>query len=323
MTMALEAGGISVVPVVVGGRAYLREARQISRVIAQLRPEVVHTHGYRSDVIGGWAAIRAGLPTIATLHGFTARSLRGHLFEWLQLRGLRRFDGVVGVSPGIVDRARASGVRDDRLRLIPNAWSGGRPGVDRAELRRSLGIPADAFAVGWIGRLSREKGADVFVEALAKWMPSGVIASVIGDGRERRALEALGVERGVSHLVQWHGALRDAGHLMKAFDVFVLSSRTEGVPMVLLEAMDAQTPIVTTAVGGVPSVVDSNEALLVAPESPAALAAALEAVRMVPDAARERAANAKRRLETQFAIEPWLDRYIDAYARIIAARGNA
>ena len=319
MIVALEKAGVTVIPVVLPARAYLRESRALARIVDELRPQVVHTHGYRSDVIGGRVALKAGLGSVATLHGFTARSLRGHVFEWLQLRALRRFDAVVGVSPGIVERARAAGVRADRLALIPNAWSGGGSTATREELRRSLGIPDGTFAVGWIGRLSQEKGGDVFIDALAQWKPTGVVASIIGDGRERAALEARAGERSVSHLIKWHGALREAGRLMKAFDAFVLSSRTEGVPMVLLEAMEAGTPVIATAVGGVPSVIDSTEAVLVPSESPAALALALDRLRAAPDEARQRAENATRRLARQFAIDPWLDRYAEVYARVAAA----
>ncbi len=319
MAVALEQARVTVVPIVLPARAYLRESRALERIVRELRPDIVHTHGYRSDVIGGRVAHKVGIGSVATLHGFTARSLRGHVFEWMQLRALRRFDAVVGVSAGIVERARAAGVPADRLVLIANAWSGGGSSATREQLRRSLRIEDGSFAVGWIGRLSEEKGADVFIDALAHWKPAGVVASIIGDGRERAALEARASELGVSSLIQWHGALRNAGRLMRAFDVFVLSSRTEGVPMVLLEAMEAGTPVITTSVGGVPSVVDSKEALLVPSESPTALAHALEQVRSSPADARLRAEHAARRLARQFAIDPWLDRYIKLYARIASS----
>lgn len=319
MTIALKQARVTVIPIVLPARAYLRESRMLERLVREQRPDVVHTHGYRSDVIGGRVARKAGVRSVATLHGFTARSLRGRVFEWLQLRALRRFDAVVGVSSGIAERARAAGVPADRLALIPNAWSGGGSAATREELRRSLGIRDSTFAVGWIGRLSQEKGCDVFIDALAHWKPAGVVASIIGDGRERAALEARASERGVSSLIQWHGALRDAGRLMRAFDAFVLSSRTEGVPMVLLEAMEAGTPVITTAVGGVPSVVDSTEAVLVPSESPAAIAMALERLRTSPDEARLRAENAARRLARQFAVDPWLDRYMELYARVASS----
>jgi glycosyltransferase involved in cell wall biosynthesis len=98
----------------------------------------------------------------------------------------------------------------------------------------------------------------------------------------------------------------DAGQLFSAFDGFVLSSRTEGTPIVLFEAMRARTPIVATSVGGVPDVVSSNEAILVPPEDPAALAAALDRLVADPAAAQLRAQEAYRRLLAERNLDSWI-----------------
>lgn len=291
----------------------------MAELVRARSPSVVHTHGYRSDVTGGWVARSARVARVSTLHGFTAKSLRGRVSEALQLRTLRGFDAVVGVSQAIIDRARGAGVPQRSLHLVPNAWTSGGQLVDRADARRLLGLPENGFVVGWVGRLSHEKGADVFLEAMARWQSADAIASIIGDGRERDALEAQAAALGISGRVRWHGARPDAGVLMRAFDCLVLSSRTEGVPMVLFEAMHAQTPIVATAVGGVPSVLDETQAALVPSESPAALATALETVRCDGDAATARAACAVERLATRFTSDAWLDRYLAIYRSIAGA----
>jgi glycosyltransferase involved in cell wall biosynthesis len=120
----------------------------------------------------------------------------------------------------------------------------------------------------------------------------------------------------VEQCITWHGVVPDAGRLLRAFDVLVLSSRTEGTPMVVLEAMAAGVPIVATRVGGVPDVLSSADAMLVPPEDPAALAAAIRAVHDHPDAARSRADSARRRLDTEFALAPWLARYEAIYRQV-------
>jgi glycosyltransferase involved in cell wall biosynthesis len=112
------------------------------------------------------------------------------------------------------------------------------------------------------------------------------------------------------------GQVTEAARLIKAFDVLVLSSRTEGTPMVLFEAMAARVPVVATAVGGVPDVVSQNEALLVPPDRPDELASAIAAVRNDPAAARTRADAAAKRLATEYAVGPWVERYAAVYRGI-------
>jgi glycosyltransferase involved in cell wall biosynthesis len=107
--------------------------------------------------------------------------------------------------------------------------------------------------------------------------------------------------------------VRDAGRLFAAFDLFVLSSRTEGTPIVLFEAMGTGVPIVATRVGGVPDVVSPAEAVLVPPDDPLTLAGEIRAVYRNPAGARERARRARERLLRDFSIAPWLGRYEAIY----------
>src|SRR5690606_17786654 len=108
----------------------------------------------------------------------------------------------------------------------------------------------------------------------------------------------------------------DAGQLFPAFDAFVLSSRTEGTPIALFEAMAARVPIVATRVGGVPDVVTAAEAILVPSEDPRELAKAIRAVVADTGSARSRAAAAEDRLRTAYDVEPWVDRYVSIYENV-------
>jgi glycosyltransferase involved in cell wall biosynthesis len=167
-----------------------------------------------------------------------------------------------------------------------------------------------------VGRLSHEKGPDVLLDALSELCDVAPLVSMIGIGRERAALERRVAALGAKADVRWHDLVADAGRLFRAFDVFVLSSRTEGTPIVLFEAMAAEVPIVATRVGGVPDVVSPLEATLVASGDPAALAAAIRGVRADPDGAARRAGAARERLRRDFGLEPWLDRYAALYERV-------
>jgi len=308
----LTEAGVETHTVVAGSRGYQRERTAVAELCRRWRPTVVHTHGYRPDVLDAGVARRAGIPVVTTVHGFTGGDWKNRVYEWLQCRAFRRFDAVVVVSQPLKTRLARAGVAPERIHVVPNAWRPG-PALDRAAARRTLGLAPEAFVVGWVGRLSREKGPDVLLEALGHVADLPLVASVIGDGAERRPLAAQARRLGLDGRVRWHGVVPDAAPLFAAFDLFVLSSRTEGSPMVAFEAMAAGVPVIATGVGGVPEMLSPEEAVLVPPDHPAALAAAIRAAYRAPAAARARAGRARERLCRDFGTEPWSERYDGIY----------
>jgi glycosyltransferase involved in cell wall biosynthesis len=315
----LETGGVPVHPLEVPHRAYGFERRQLRRMAERTGARVVHTHGTRVDVVDSPAASRLGLATVTTLHGFTGGGARNRLYEWLQVRAVRRCDAVVAVSRPMAARLRRSGVPDRRLHVIPNAWWPRSEFLGRERAREELGVPRDGWRIGWVGRPGRVKGSDVLLDALLLLQDPPLEASIIGESGERAGLEQRARVAGLDRRVRWHGTVPDADRCLPAFDVFVLSSRTEGTPIVLLEAIAAGVPVVATAVGGIPDVVGPEEALLVPPDDPRALARAIRAVRDDPAGAAARAARARARLAREFAVEPWLDAYERIYRGVVAA----
>src|SRR5438105_3959908 len=199
-----------------------------------------------------------------------------------------------------------AGVETMTLRISPRAYG-------RDQAREQLEVPEGRFHVGWVGRLTREKGLDVLLAALRLLEDVPLVVSVVGDGRQRSHLQGEAARLGVGDRVRWLGTVAEAGRLFAAFDVFALSARPEGTPIVLFEAMAAEAPIVATAVGGVPDVVTPREALLVAAEDPAGLAQAIRSVFTNPAAAGDRARRARARLASEFAPAPWLERYEAIY----------
>jgi len=318
----LEAAGVEVFPITVSARQYLAERSAVARLCQHLRPDLVHTHGYRADVLDAAVARRLEIPVVTTVHGFTGGDWKNRCYQWLQQRSFRRFDAVVAVSRPLADELARGGVPGERIRVIQNAWRRAAPLLDREAARRALGEPGDGPLIGWVGRVSAEKGADVFVESLARLRDRPWTACILGDGSTRRRLERRAAALGIGGPVHWHGPVAQAGSLFRAFDLFVLSSRTEGTPMVLFEAMASEVPIVATAVGGVPDVVSPAEARLVAPEDPNALAAAIaEALdNRVAACARARAATA--RLQRDFGVDAWLRRYEALYRSVHDTRSS-
>ena len=168
--------------------------------------------------------------------------------------------------------------------------------------------------MGWVGRLSAEKGPDTLIEALRELGELPFLVSVVGDGSERPSIELRVRQLALENRVTFHGIVPQAAQYYRSFDALVLSSRTEGTPMGLFEPMDA---------GGVPDVVTTEEALLVLPEDPIALARAIRSVYQDPDGSAARASAVRRRLKTEFALEPWLEQYESIYRRVVGQRASA
>lgn len=253
---------------------------------------------------------------VSTVHGFTGGDWKNRLYERVQVRALRRFDAVVVVSEALRDRLRRGGVAAERLQLIPNAWIGSAP-MTRMEARFRLGLPQADVVVGWVGRLSVEKGPDIAVRALAE-LPREVSLSFVGEGPERRAAERLAQDLGVGDRIRWHGPMPEAAALLSAFDAVLLSSRTEGTPMVLLEAMAAGVPVAATAVGGIPAALLPGAGRLAEPGSSSALAEAVAAVLAPGTCQAAGGAEVERALGQGRAR--WLERYESVYRSVVGAR---
>lgn len=303
-------------------RAYLEERRRLVQLFRRHDLDLMHSHGYRPDVVGGSAASRAGLARVSTVHGFIGGGWRNRCYEWVQRWSLRGFEGVVGVSRTVADDLLDHGVPQSRVHVVRNAWESRNDFLSRWEARDRLGVEEDRFLLGWVGRLNRVKGPDVLLAALHHSSMSDLSVSVIGDGPERQPLAQQAETLPPETRLHWHGHLRDAYRVFPAFDALVLSSRSEGTPMVLLEAMAAGVPVVATEVGGVPEVISEDEAWLVPPENPAALWSAVAQVRENPGEARARAAAAGDLLEAGFGMDRWVSRYAEIYRQSLQLRGE-
>ena len=314
--------GVPVEIVQLPHRAYRREREALAALIRDFGADVVHTHGYHMDVIGARAARAAAVARVATAHGFTGGGWKNRVYEFLQQRSYRSAAAVIAVSRSMADRLARDTAVAPAVRVLQNAWVRRSDRLPRERARLALGLDPDAFVVGWVGRMSREKGPGAVVDAVRHPAAADLVLCMVGDGPLRDDLRSGAADDGTGAAIVWPGGVPDAGRLFAAFDVFVLSSRTEGTPMVLFEAMDARVPIVATRVGGVPDVVDTAEALLVDPEDPAALREAVLAVRTQPEAARHRAERAKARLATLFGPEAWLDAHEALYREVLAGKST-
>lgn len=314
---ALATRGVDTRVIVANGRRYGRERGAFLEALLATRPDVVHSHGYRPDIVDLPVARRNGIATVTTFHGFTGTDWKLRIYERLQMHAARSAGAVIAVSRGVQQRLHASGVRPERVHVIRNAYAPTTGRLSRPDALRLLGASDSAFRIGWIGRLSREKGPDVMLDAFACLRDTPATLSFVGDGPDRPVLTHRAAEMGMSGRVTFHGVLPDASRVLPAFDVLALSSRTEGTPMVILEAMASETPVVATNVGGLPDMLGPMDAMLVQPEDPAELARALISVLHDPAAATLRAHSARARLDAEFGPEEWLARHENLYASLL------
>lgn len=303
-----------------GPRDYLRQRRQIAALGRGLRADVVHTHGYRADVLAAATCRDGGTATVSTLHGFTGGGWKNRCYEWLQRRAVRSCDMVVAVSGLIAERLEGAGVPAERIRVIPNSVPVAASRPTRAEARALLGLPRDPWVVGWVGRLSTEKGLDLLLEAMARLDLPDLHLAVVGDGVERIPLMHLARSLGLTPRITWCGAVPSADRVLPAFDLLALSSRTEGSPLVVLEAMAVGTPILATTVGGVPEILSPATAILVPPEDADALAVGIRQARQDRGASARRVKRAHIRFASVSAPGHWLERYEETYRDAVIHR---
>jgi glycosyltransferase involved in cell wall biosynthesis len=214
------------------------------------------------------------------------------------------------VSEAVGETSVALGARRERVTVIPNGVDVERFAAAHADpvMRGENGAPV----VGSVGCLAARKDDPNLLEALAMLDRRGRAfrAVVVGEGKERGALERQVEHLGLGQRVRFLGERADVERLLPGMDVFVLASREEGIPNALLEAMAAARPAVATAVGGTPEVMeDGQTGWLVPPRDPGALAAALEAVLSDPTEAARRGAAAQRAVRDRMSIESMVARH--------------
>jgi sugar transferase (PEP-CTERM/EpsH1 system associated) len=296
---------------------------QLYRLFRRERPHIVHTHAWGTLLEGLVAARLAGVP--AVVHGeHGTLQLRRHQ-RLAQRCGWAAANRVLSVSSRLAERIeRETGFPAARIRTIRNGVDLARfSGTSRSRARRALGLPERGVLAATVGRLVPVKDHVTLLEATAALRQEGheFTLVVAGDGPLRADLMARALSLGLSGRVRWLGHRSDVESVFAAADLFVLSSKSEGLSNTILEAMASGLPVVATRVGGADEmVVHGQTGLLVPPESPSELARALGAL-AAGDARRAAMGAAGRaRVEAEFSLEGMLQQY-EALYRDVAAAG--
>jgi glycosyltransferase involved in cell wall biosynthesis len=282
------------------------------------RVAIWHGHDYKSNLLGLLLRPLWPMRLVTTVHGWVQRTSRTPLYYAVDRLCLPRYERVICVSTDLQQECLRRGVRPARCLLIENGvdtTTFARRG-DRAEAKRQLGVSPRGMLIGAIGRLSEEKGFDLLIRAVANLLREGADVQLLiaGDGGQKTELQALIAELGCAERVRLLGYCADTRVLYEAFDIFALSSRREGLPNVVLEALAMGVPVVATRIAGVPRLIRHEEnGLLVEPEAGEPLREAL--ARLAGDAElRARLAQAGRKtVESNWSFEVRMQRVAALY----------
>jgi glycosyltransferase involved in cell wall biosynthesis len=282
---------------------------QLYRMFRRARPTIVHTHTSKAGFVGRAAAWLAGVPAVVhqphghIFYGYWRRP-RTALFVGLERLAAHWTDTIITLTPREAEEHLVRHIgRPEQYAVVPSgvpteALRQAAP--PRAVARARLGLPTSAYVVAGVGRFVPIKGFDLLVAALIDVVARvpGAHMLLIGDGGERPALEAQAAALGVADRLHITGTVTDVIGVLAAADVLAAPSRNEGMGRVLIEAMALGLPVVGARVGGIPDViVDGDCGLLVPPDAPGALAAALVAVGRDPSRRAKLGAGARPRAE--------------------------
>jgi glycosyltransferase involved in cell wall biosynthesis len=306
---------------------------ELRRLIKEHRPHILHTHTAKAGAVGRMAAALSGdaRPKVV-VHTFHGHVLRGYFSPWRAAffrrleRQLARFsDALIAVSPEVRDDLIRLGVAPDyKISVI-------RLGLDLAErtsanpeaasrVRGELGIPADRFVAGWLGRMTEIKRVDDLLRAFALLRDrQDADLLLVGDGPLRPRLEDLARELGVEDRCHFVGYQADVGAYIAASDAIVLTSANEGTPVTLIEASAAGKPVVTTDVGGVRDVVEPDSGIVVPPGDVVAVAQGLDLLASDPALGRRLGEAGRARVTDRYSVPRLVDDVDRLYRELLAS----
>ena len=288
---------------------------ETKRLIRRVRPDLISTHSFKAGLAGRLAARQCGVVSIHTAHGWPFSPgvpwLRRQIALPIERKAAAWCQRIIAVSAA--DRLlglRFHVARPDQLVTIQN-------GVPDSRLRAVPGRTGGPEIV-MVGRFEQQKDFDLLLRAI-HGLPADVHATLVGDGPTRGRMEALTRRLGLDGRVRFLGFRADVAEILSGAQVFVLTSRWEGLPRSVLEAMRAGLPVVASDVGGVgEAVLDGDTGFLVAPGDVETLRQRLDQLCVDPPLRERMGAAARRRYEAHFKAERMLSETVAIYREVLA-----
>lgn len=300
----------------------IRNFFDLCHLIKAEKIQILHTHGYRSNIIGLLASILLRVPIVTTVHGWTNHTNNVKLYEYLDRFFLRFFDKIIAVSDSIKNTLLNSRISIHKIEKIYNTINCKEvnDGVSVDEIRKRFHLSPNDKLVGTIGRLSKEKGVHYLLKAGSEIIATypNVKILIIGNGPERQNLEILAKQLRISENVIFCGFQKNVTEFYHLIDIVVLPSITEGLPIVLLEALTYSKPVVATRVGGIPEVITNGKTgILVEPQNPSRLAEGIIRILRNSDETNRMVSEGRKLVEEHFNSKDWGKKIEKVYQEIL------
>jgi glycosyltransferase involved in cell wall biosynthesis len=293
--------------------------RALRELIERNEIDVLHTHGFKSDILGYLAKRSTGIPVISTPHGWSAHEgMRIRIYEAIGRVFMRRLDGVYPVSPALYDDLIARGFAASRVKLIVNGVD--IRAFDACFNGRSVRRTGTPFNILFAGRLCKPKGVYDLLQAFAALDMPDARLRFAGAGEELEELKAVAARLGVADRVEFPGAVDGMAAQFEWAHVLVLPSYSEGISRVVMESFAAGVPVIGSDIPGMRVLVEQGRSGLLVPAGDVnAFASALGEVASRPDFGFQMALEARRRIDTHFSAARVAEQYTEEYRRLTAA----
>jgi glycosyltransferase involved in cell wall biosynthesis len=246
----------------IGGKFDIASSWSIARIVRENNIQLIHTNGPPIDLFGAIASRLTGVPMVLTRHvmidDYLISPVKKSIYKFVDSLGFRMCDRAVAICrAGERHLSKTHPELNGKIKLIYNGIQ-----IDRFPLKRSWNVSEpDGVTIGFVGRLSEEKGCPDFLHVLKELIGRryNVRGLVVGGGPDIDSIKSLAEEYGISDVVEFCGLQEDVVPFLHRMDIFLLPSYREGLPLVILEAMAVGLPVISTRIAGIPEQIIENE----------------------------------------------------------------
>ncbi|MFC1751089.1 glycosyltransferase [Pseudomonadota bacterium] len=308
--------GLDSYEIPMSGKFDVSAVSNLANLIREKQIDIIHTHGYKSDIIGVLAARKAGISCVVTPHGFeNAKDLKLRLFIWLGFQAMRRAEKVVPLSKQLLEDCKRIGISDSKALYIQN-------GVDLSEVEaqeKPARAPDSEKRIGFVGQMISRKNIfdllDIF-DALHTKHPNTRLV-LLGDGDQRAELEKYSKTLNSKTHIEFLGFRDDRLELLKSFDLFAMTSTLEGIPRCLMEATAAEIPVAAYDIAGIDQLIEHDKTGLLAPlGDKEQLLSHWETILFDPDTAKRLATASKNYVYEHYSAQRMANEYTELFEQL-------